>query len=601
MTDLDEFRATVRDWCAAHVPKDWRANQTGVSDDEFVSFQKAWFAELHAAGYAVPHWPAEWGGGMGVPEQIVLYQELAAHDAPRLVLAFVGIHHAASTLLAAGTDEQRRRHLPAILDGETWVQGFSEPEAGSDLAALRTTARAEGDNFIVNGQKLWASGAMHADWCLLLARTDPEAPKRHGISYFLMDMTSPGFPPTAPVLAAAAEAGVPIWGDVELAWRLDAAGRYGPPRRWLVVTGTNGKTTTTSMLHEMLLADGRRSLLCGNIGDPVLAVLDQPAELLAVELSSFQLHWAPSLRPDAGAVLNVAEDHLDWHGSMAAYAADKARALAGRVAVVGLDDPVAAGLLPTAGAAVRVGFRLGEPADGELGVRAGKLVDRAFGAGVELADAATISVAGPVGVLDALAAAALARAVGVAPESIAAALASFQVGRHRAEFVGELDGVRYVDDSKATNPHAAQASITAFDRVVWVAGGLLKGASVDELVREVANRLVGVVLIGRDRQMVADALSRHAPDVPVVEVVTGEDSGVLETNESIDDHVTRVIAVADRPVSDAVMAAVVDAARGLAASGDTVLLAPAGASFDQFSGYGQRGDAFAGAVRAAIG
>lgn len=422
-----------------------------------------------------------------------------------------------------------------------------------------------------------------------------------GIAGYALVVTSPGFPPSAAVLAAAAEAGVPIWGDVELAWRLDAAGRYGPPRRWLVVTGTNGKTTTTSMLHEMLVADGRRSVLCGNIGDPVAAVLEEPAELLAVELSSFQLHWAPSLRPDAGAVLNVAEDHLDWHGSMAAYSADKARALAGRVAVAGLDDPVAAALLPTASASVRVGFRLGEPGPGELGVRAGKLVDRAFGDDVELADVATISVAGPVGVLDALGAAALARAVGVRPESIATALASFQVGRHRAESVGVLDGVRYVDDSKATNPHAAQASITAFDRVVWVAGGLLKGASVDELVRAVANRLVGVVLIGRDRQMVADALSRHAPDVPVVEVVTGEDSVVLETNESIGDHVTRVIDVGDRPVSDAVMTAVVDAARGLAAPGDTVLLAPAGASFDQFSGYGQRGDAFAGAVRAALG
>jgi alkylation response protein AidB-like acyl-CoA dehydrogenase len=190
--ELDDFRGAVRDWCRDHVPAGWRAAPTGASQDEFVAFQKAWFAELRGAGYAVPHWPAEWGGGMPTAHQVVLYQELAAADAPRLVLQFVAVHHAAATLLAFGTDEQRRRHLPAILDGEVWCQGFSEPEAGSDLAALKTSARREGDGYLVNGQKLWASGALHADWCLLLARTDPEAPKRHGISYFLMDMRSPG-------------------------------------------------------------------------------------------------------------------------------------------------------------------------------------------------------------------------------------------------------------------------------------------------------------------------------------------------------------------------------------------------------------------------
>lgn len=192
MTTEAEFRHRVRQWCAEHIPGDWRQTQLGATDEEFVAFQKSWFATLHAAGFAVPHWPREWGGGMTVAQQVVLYQELAARDAPRLVLAFVGIHHAASTLLVAGTDEQRRRHLPAILDGEIWVQGFSEPEAGSDLASLRTTARRDGENYIVNGQKLWASGGKHADWCLLLARTDPEAPKRKGISYFLLDMTTPG-------------------------------------------------------------------------------------------------------------------------------------------------------------------------------------------------------------------------------------------------------------------------------------------------------------------------------------------------------------------------------------------------------------------------
>jgi alkylation response protein AidB-like acyl-CoA dehydrogenase len=190
--DLDALRARVRTWCEQHVPADWRARQTGVTDEDFVAFQQAWFQELRAVGWAVPHWPDEWGGGMSVPEQVVLYQELARADAPRLVVAFVGIHHAASTLLHAGTDEQRRRHLPAILDGEIWCQGFSEPDAGSDLAALSTSAVRVGDGYVVNGQKVWASGAAHADWCLLLARTDPAAPKRHGISYFLLDMRTPG-------------------------------------------------------------------------------------------------------------------------------------------------------------------------------------------------------------------------------------------------------------------------------------------------------------------------------------------------------------------------------------------------------------------------
>jgi UDP-N-acetylmuramoylalanine--D-glutamate ligase len=419
------------------------------------------------------------------------------------------------------------------------------------------------------------------------------------ISDYALVVTSPGFSPDAPVLAAASAAAVPIWGDVELAWRLDAAGHYGPPRRWLVVTGTNGKTTTTSMLHAMLTAADRRSLLCGNIGSPVLDVLGESADLLAVELSSFQLHWAPSLRPEAGVVLNIAEDHLDWHSTMAEYTADKARVLNGRVAVVGMDDSRAAALLGTASAPVRVGFRLGEPAAGELGVRDGQLVDRAFADGLALMPVASIPVPGPVGVLDALAAAALARSVGVPAEAIADAIASFRVGRHRAEVVAVADGIRYVDDSKATNPHAAEASVLAYPRVVWVAGGLLKGTSVDAEVARIAPRLVGAVLIGRDRAGVAEALSRHAPDVPVVQVVTGEDADMNATAVVSGADVTEV-RHSGGDLGIRVMTAVVAAARDLAKPGDTVLLAPAGASFDQFSGYADRGDAFAAAVRAAI-
>ncbi|WP_156768010.1 UDP-N-acetylmuramoyl-L-alanine--D-glutamate ligase [Mycobacterium sp. E1386] len=418
------------------------------------------------------------------------------------------------------------------------------------------------------------------------------------VAEYALVVTSPGFRPDTPLLVAAAAAGVPVWGDVELAWRLDAAGQYGPPRRWLVVTGTNGKTTTTSMLHAILTAAGRSSLLCGNIGDPVLDVLDAPADLLAVELSSFQLHWAPSVRPEAGVVLNIAEDHLDWHSTMAEYTAAKARVLDGRVAVVGLDDARAAALLDTAAAPVRVGFRLGEPAAGELGVRDGQLIDRAFADDLALLPVETIPVPGPVGILDALAAAALARSVGVPADAIAEAIASFRVGRHRAEVVAVADGITYVDDSKATNPHAAEASVLAYPRVVWVAGGLLKGASVDAEVARMAPRLVGAVLIGRDREEVAEALSRHAPDVPVVQVVTGEDADMNATAVAIGANVTEV-KHSGGGLGTSVMTAAVAAARDLARPGDTVLLAPAGASFDQFSGYADRGDAFAAAVRAA--
>ncbi len=411
-------------------------------------------------------------------------------------------------------------------------------------------------------------------------------------------IVSPGFGPSSPVVLAAVQAGLPVWGDVELAWRLDASGRYGPPKQWLVVTGTNGKTTTTAMVHDMLTAAGRTSALCGNIGDPVLNVLDRDVDYLAVELSSFQLHWAPSVRPAAGVVLNVAEDHLDWHGGMDAYTRDKARALTGEVAVVGLDDAVAARLLSGSPAPIKVGFRTGEPAPGELGVHDGRLVDRAFGADVSLIEVSRLPVAGPIGVLNALAAAALARAVGVPAEAVARALGAFQVGRHRAELVARRHGVSYVDDSKATNPHAAAASIAAYRRVIWIAGGLLKGAAVDDLVRDCADRLGAVVLIGTDRGLIAEALARHAPDVPVVAVVTREDAGVQEANVV---YVTDEADGGGADLGTRVMSAAVRHASTVAQPGDTVLLAPAGASFDQFSGYSERGDRFAAAVHALTG
>ena len=283
MEDLDEFRATVRDWCRAHVPADWRRAQTGVPDEDYVAFQQWWFAELRGAGYAVPHWPAQWGGGMPLARQVVLYQELAAHDAPRLVLAFVAIHHAASTLLTAGTDEQRQRHLPAILGGEIWVQGFSEPEAGSDLAALRTTAVRDGDRYVVNGQKLWASGALHADWCLLLARTDPAAPKRRGISYFLLDMRTPGID-VRPIKNAVGESHFCeiFLNDVAI----PAASLVGPENEgWRVAQETLGAERGLTMLElaERLGNAGFRWLVeaCSRLG-----LLDD--SLVADRLAGFE-------------------------------------------------------------------------------------------------------------------------------------------------------------------------------------------------------------------------------------------------------------------------------------------------------------------------
>lgn len=420
------------------------------------------------------------------------------------------------------------------------------------------------------------------------------------VGEFALVVTSPGFRPDSPLLAAAAGAGVPVWGDIEFSWHVDRAALYGPPRRWLVVTGTNGKTTTTSMLNSILGAAGVPSAACGNIGLPVLEALraESPrAEILAVELSSFQLYWAPSVRPEAGVVLNIAEDHLDWHGGMAGYVEAKARALTGAVGIVGLDDEVASSLLSTSPAERTVGFRIGPPGPGELGVENGHLVDRAFADSVQLAPESGILPPGPAGIADALAAAALARAVGVEPEAVARGLADHVVGPHRGATVGVFEGVTYVDDSKATNPHAAKPSVLAHDRVVWVAGGLLKGASVDELVREVENRLVGVVLLGRDATQIADALARHAPDVPVVHVDSGDDAGVIGNGEAGQSGVRRVRLPADT-TSDSVMSVVVREAATMASAGDAVVLAPAAASLDMFTSYGHRGDSFAAAAAA---
>ncbi|MFB6506574.1 UDP-N-acetylmuramoyl-L-alanine--D-glutamate ligase [Streptomyces sp. NPDC002466] len=392
-------------------------------------------------------------------------------------------------------------------------------------------------------------------------------------------VTAPGWKPDKPLFAAAAEAGVPVWGDVELAWRL-----RGPDAApWLAVTGTNGKTTTVRMLASILEAAGLRTAAVGNIGVSLLdaVVGDQEYDVLAVELSSYQLHWAPSLRAHSAAVLNLAPDHLDWHGSMAAYAADKGRVYEGnRVACVyNAADPATEDLVREADVEEgcrAIGFTLGTPGPSQLGVVDGILVDRAFVANrqkqaQELAEVEDIDPPAPHNIANALAAAALARAFGVEPAAVRDGLRAFRPDPHRIEHVADVAGVAYVDDSKATNTHAAEASLVAYDPIVWIAGGLAKGATFDELVTAAAGRLRGAVLIGRDRELIREALARHAPEVPVVDL--------------------------DRTDTGAMSEAVREAAR-LARPGDTVLMAPACASMDMFVNYNKRGEAFADAVRA---
>jgi UDP-N-acetylmuramoylalanine--D-glutamate ligase len=385
-------------------------------------------------------------------------------------------------------------------------------------------------------------------------------------------VVSPGFAPGSPLVGAARAAGLPVYSEPELAWRL----RRSRAPIWLALTGTNGKSTATTMLAAMLRAAGLRTAALGNIGEPLVFAADDPLsfDVLAVELSSQQLYWSSLMAPEAGAWLNLAEDHLEWHGSLAAYEDAKTAiwrsAATGGTAIGNLDDhPVAAHLTRIPGRAV--GVTLAAPKAGQLGVADGVLVDRAFGDGVELAPAVGIRPAGAHNVSNALHAAALARSYGVAPEAIAAGLAGYVPEPHRNALVSTVDGVEYVDDSKATNPHAAAASLLAYPRIIWIAGGQLKNVDVSDLVAMVADRLAGAVLLGVDRGEIGAALARHAPDIRVIDVARRDDGAMVE---------------------------VVRAAAMLARPGDTVLLAPAAASKDMYISYTHRGDAFAAAVRA---
>ncbi|MDZ8202645.1 UDP-N-acetylmuramoyl-L-alanine--D-glutamate ligase [Microbacterium sp. SSW1-59] len=407
-------------------------------------------------------------------------------------------------------------------------------------------------------------------------------------------IASPGFAPDHAIIRWTQGAGIPLWGDVELAWRVrDKVTRAdGAPADWLLVTGTNGKTTTTRMAATMLVASGLRAAPVGNIGTPVLDAIRDPAgfDVLVVELSSHQL-WYLGLQdgpepvsPAASVCLNLADDHLEWHGSFQAYRDAKAHVYDNtRIACVYNKADEATRLMVEEADVVEgaraIGFDLGVPGPSDLGVVDGIVVDRAFlddrrTSALELTtlvDLDAQGLAAPHLVSNILAAAALVRAVGAPPAAIRDALAGFTLDPHRMEVVAIADGVTWVDDSKATNPHAAHSSLAAYPGAVWIVGGLLKGVDVSGLIATRGPSTKAAILIGTDRSALTAAFERHAPTVPVFEVASDD--------------------------TEEVMARVVELAAGVAADGDVVLLAPAAASFDQFSSYADRGRRFSAAVK----
>ncbi|CAI9399450.1 UDP-N-acetylmuramoylalanine--D-glutamate ligase [Aestuariimicrobium sp. T2.26MG-19.2B] len=476
-----------------------------------------------------------------------------------------------------------------------WLEGADRSSAWHEatvvVAGLARSGFAAADALLERGARVIvldeADTEANQEKATLLRLLDGDVRIGEGSTATLPDdvdlvVTSPGWRPVAPLIAQALARGVPVWGEVELAWRFQRPDRVVP---WLAITGTNGKTTTTQMLDSILRAAGLKVACVGNIGRPVMeAVLDDVSyDVYCVELSSFQLHYAPSLQMHSAAVLNLDADHLEWYAHeddpYAAYAADKARIFnqVSHSCVYNVNDPATERMVEEADViegARAIGFTLGIPGPSMLGVVDDLLVDRAFVAqrqssALPLCNLDDVKPSAPHNVENALAAAALARSFGVSPQAVAEGLRTLELGGHRIQKVAEIGGVTYVDDSKATNPHAANSSMRAFESIVWIAGGQAKGVTFDDLVSQHADRLRGAVLIGVDAPVIAAALSQHAPDVPVISIERSDTGAMVEA---------------------------VEAATGLAQPGDVVLLAPGCASKDMWSGYDARGDSFIDAV-----
>jgi UDP-N-acetylmuramoylalanine--D-glutamate ligase len=410
-------------------------------------------------------------------------------------------------------------------------------------------------------------------------------PENVDLANFDAAVISPGWRQDHPLVKKVLSSNLQILNEIDLAWQIRT--ELSPGQKWLALTGTNGKTTTVEMAAKILQTAGLSAVACGNVGDTVIEAVDRkdPYDYLVLELSSFQLHWAKQAEFVSAAILNIADDHLDWHGNFDAYADAKFSILdRAEVAVLNADDQEVV-TRANRFTGRKVFFSLDTPAPGEIGVVEELLVDRAFVTdpmeAAMICELKDITPTVPHNVSNALAAAALARTVGVSHENIQKALQEFKPGRHRIETVFESDSVSWVNDSKATNPHAASASLMSHLSVVWIAGGLAKGADMNSLVTRCKGRIKAAILIGQDRQLIADALAEHAPKIPRIFVDTP--AGYTRGGDS-----------------NSLMEAVVAEAAKLVAPGDAVLMAPACASMDQFISYADRGDRFAAAVRKVV-
>ena len=408
-------------------------------------------------------------------------------------------------------------------------------------------------------------------------------------------ITSPGWKPDHPVLRAAIAQGAQVMSEIECAFLHDRKefleGKHqGARRRWIGITGTNGKTTTVGMVESIFKAAGLDAIACGNVGTPAITIVtgEHFYEYLIVELSSFQLHWSSTLELDAAALLNIDDDHLDWHGDFSAYLDAKLKIFDGaKVVLINSDDPrLHDATVALAAEREITTFTLQVPQHGQLGLVEDLLVDRAFTGSqtvaTEVATLAEINPPAPHNVANALAAAGLARAMGISPEYISAGLRAFTPGHHRIEKIADFDGVLWVNDSKATNPHATNAALAAFDSVIWIAGGLAKGADISNLVKRRSRQIKGAVLIGTDREIIREALEKYSPNTRIL--LVDEDAQLTGEERSRQ-----------------LMRDVVLAASRMAQSGDCVLLAPACASMDQFQSYAHRGELFGDAVRELVG